>query len=406
MNALTLFLTKTSLRTHGNKILNYDYVLMIIGISVSVAVLCTALNLFEGYEKSVKRILLETNAHILISSNNNVALTPRQASILENALSARKEISTSCPVYVNTAMLQSGKKIRSIMLKAYPDLSKAYWFTKYVVSGKQYSGSKSVTIGSILAKDLGIAVGDDIELLSTGTNRSLPIGLVSRRQSFIISGILKTGYYEADKSLILMQTEDAYQFYGESPNYTYVEAYLKGKFINRTNSVTATLNNLTGGDYRIKNWIEFHGSLFSLISIEKWLIFIVFSFLALIAALNCISTVSTSIVEREKEMAVLSALGLSSKSLAEYVFLKIIGVCLIAISIGIISGTVLSYLITQQGVYQLKGEVYFIDKITMHVTVWNYLTVFITTLLFISLCVHIPLKQVRQLSPVEILRGK
>jgi len=406
MSALTLFLTGASFRLPGSRKLKYDYVIMIAGIAISVAILCTALNLFEGYEKSIKQVLLESNSHIIISSNTNNALTPKQATDIVKDLSARKEIRTASPVYVNSAMLKAGKKVRSIMIKAYPELNKTNWFSKYIVSGTPYSGTNSITLGSILARDMGLKIGDKIELLTTGLNPELPMSLVPRHESFTISGIIKTGFYEADKSMVFIQAADAYQFYTERPHFSYVEAYLKSNYINQTNTFTSILKDSMGQNFLIQNWIDFHGSLFSLITIEKWLIFLVFSFLALIAALNCVSTVSTSIVDRQKEIAILSALGTSSRALAEFIYFRVILVCLVSIFLGLATGTALSYLITKQGIYQLKGEVYFIDTITMQISGLNYLAVFITTLLFISFCVYIPLKRIRNLSTVEVIRGK
>jgi lipoprotein-releasing system permease protein len=379
---------------------------MIVGIAISVTVLCTALNLFQGYEKTVKQVLLDSNSHIIVSSKNNNALSPQEASYLELYFTNKKEILSVNPVYVNTAMLKQGTKIRSVMIKAYPDLHKQYWFDKYITKGSLPSELKSVIIGAILAKDLGLQIGDKIDLLTTGPNSETFFNLIPRHESYTINGITQTGYYEADKSIVIMYAADAYNLYRESPNFSYMELFLRKSYIDKTNNLTKTIKDKLGDDFRIQSWIDFNGNLFSLITIEKWLIFLVFSFLILIASLNCISTVSTSIVDRQKEIAILRVLGVSYKSLSEFVFLRIIVICLIAVIVGLISGTAISYLITKQSFYQMKGEVYFIDTINMQISPFNYIVIFFISMLMVIICVSIPLKRLKYLAPVEVIRGK
>jgi lipoprotein-releasing system permease protein len=406
MDALTLFLAKSSLHKHGNRKLRFDYLLMILGIIISVTVVCAAINLFEGYEKTLKKVILDSNSNIIIYSAFGQPLTPEQAEETRNILSKDSRISSIRRVYSNTAMIQSGGKIRSSLIRAYPlSEDQDIWFGKYVISGNRTLSKGNIIIGEKLARDLSVNPGDRISLMYPQTENPSQIGLLSVQKEFMVGGIVKTGHYEMDKTLIIMTTDDAFGLYDIAPRYSHLEVNLTGKYTDKADKVASGFQQLLGNNYQVDSWIDYNGNLFSLITVEKWLIFLVFSFLILIAALNCVSIVSTLILERKKEIAILRTLGMSIRKVRNVIFLRTFGVSLMSILAGLVLGAAAAWLITQQTFYQLKGDVYFIDKITMHISAINYLAVFVLSVLLVSLCIRVPLKYINRLEIIDVLRG-
>ncbi|MFO7660276.1 MAG: FtsX-like permease family protein [Candidatus Cloacimonadaceae bacterium] len=406
MNELALLLIKNSLFTKVKRRIRFDYVIMILGIVVSVAVVATAINLFEGYEKTLKKILLSSSAHIMVYSEYGQTLSKEQSERAIEQSKERREISSVRAAYTNTAMLRKDGKIRSCLVRAYsPEADNETWYAHYLRQGKSSLVSGNVILGDILAGDLGLNINDSITLLYPQTETFSPLGMIPRQMDFTIAGIVKTGYYEMDKTLILMTTDDAFSFYNIAPQYTHLEINLKEKWINQAEAVKAKLQSILGKDFLLHSWIDYNGNLFSLIVIEKWLIFLVFSFLILIAALNSISIVSTSILDKKREIAILKTVGLAVRQIRQVVYLRILFICVVSIVVGLALGSVISWLITQQSFYQLKGEVYFIDKITMHISALNYLAVFILSLLMIAICIKLPLRYIDRMNIIDVLRG-
>ncbi len=405
MSTLTLFLAKSSLRLSKTRKLRFDYIVMILGIIVSVTVVSAAVTLFEGYQHTLKEILLESNAHILIFPDYEQALSVDKANYAISKLMSQPEIQSIHPVYSNTAMIEIGNKVRSCFVRSYENKDINNWFNKYIKQGSRKLESGSIIIGDILAGDLSVGVGESITLLYPKTEVFSPIGLVSLQKTFKVKSIITTGYYEMDKSLIIMHTDDAYSFYNIKPQYTHLEVNLKENKINQVNEIAQKYNGILEHNFTLQSWTDINGNLFSLITIEKWLIFLVFSLLILIAALNTVSIVSTSIIDRKKEIAVLRTIGINSKQIKQVFYIRILTICLISILIGLLLGTFVSWLITKQSFYQLKGDVYFIDKLTIHVSAINYLAVFLISVLMVSLCVKIPLRNINKLEIINVLRG-
>jgi lipoprotein-releasing system permease protein len=139
---------------------------------------------------------------------------------------------------------------------------------------------------------------------------------------------------------------------------------------------------------------------------EKWLIFIVFSFLVIIAGINVISAVSTIIIDKTREIAVLKTLGAKARSIKK-IFLWQVGlIALLAVIGGQILGILLSWFVEMQSFYRLKGEVYFIDTLTADITWTNLALVFVVANLLIFACIHLPLKQIEDMQIIDIIRQR
>ncbi len=406
MDALLPFLTTTSFRLKNNRKLRFDYVVMILGLVISVTVVSTAINLFEGYQRSLTEIMLDSSSHILAFSDNEQYLTPVQLKPVLQTLENRPELKSARPVYSNAVMIKKGGKVRSGLVRAYSDSGfGTYWFEKYLQRGTQKLAGDDIIIGEKMARDMNARVGDLLTLIYADTKNVTPLGMIPHQADYRINAIIKTGYYEMDKSLIIMPEATAFRFYKTKPQYSHLEINLKDAASKPTLKTTQNLQHLLGNGIILQNWVDLNGNLFSLITMEKWLIFLVFSFLIMIASINCISTVSTSIFDRKKEIAILRTVGTPDHQIKTIVYLRILLVCSASIIVGLMAGLLTSWLITRQSLYQLKGDVYFIDRITMKISAFNYLIVFVTAFSAVSICTYLPLKHIKRLQIIDILRG-
>jgi lipoprotein-releasing system permease protein len=257
-----------------------------------------------------------------------------------------------------------------------------------------------------LLKDFALKIGDKTTLLYPISREASPVSSSAFRQEYRIRGVVRTGFYEIDKSLVIMNASDAFTFYGIKPVYNQIEILLHERFVEKAASIAKTIGLKLGSPYYVSSWIDINGNLFSLINIEKWLIFLVFSFLILIASLNCVSIVSASVIEHKKEIAILQTIGLTMRQTNNVFYLRLLSIGILSIIAGMLSGTIIAWAITRQTFYHLKGDVYFIDKINMQVSPVNYIILFVISVIFIAICIKMPLKQLNKLQVIEILRGK
>ena len=406
MNQLTLFFFKKSL-LYGKKATHrFDFLIMICGIIISVAVVVAAMNLFEGYQKTLKKILLEYNSHILIYPNNSQPFTSDDVTLIRKELVNRNEIKDIQAVYINSAMAKNNNISRGCFIKAYNGFMIPLWMKEYIVEGSDNTHENEVIIGRVLAQDLMLNIGDSLSLMYPNLSKSSLVGIGAKHSQFKISGILKTGYHEIDRSLIIMNESTAYNFFETPPNYNQIEIMLKSNYIDKASILIPEYSRILNNEYILSSWEENNGNLFALISLEKWLIFAVFSFLVLLAALNTISTVSVTIYDNKKDIAIFKTMGMEDTQIKKIFFLKVFSLCSLSILAGFIAGTGISWLITQQTLYKLKGDVYFIDKITMSISAINYIAVALLSFLIIGIALKLPFAQIKKLQVIDILSSR
>ncbi|HQP26491.1 MAG TPA: ABC transporter permease, partial [Candidatus Syntrophosphaera sp.] len=100
-------------------LLRFSFLFMILGIVISVGILTAALNLFEGYERALKSVLLDSFAHIRVYGAGAGSLPDSLAEATLNRLTAFPEIKSAVPVLNSSLMAQNGSKARSGLMQAY-----------------------------------------------------------------------------------------------------------------------------------------------------------------------------------------------------------------------------------------------------------------------------------------------
>jgi lipoprotein-releasing system permease protein len=388
----------------GRNLLRYSFVFMIAGIILSVGILSAALNLFEGYERALRSVLLDSFPDIRVQKAQGGYLDAQDIQNALGSLKHRKEISSAIPKLSYSLMAHDGSKVRGALIEAYqPALIKEAVFSKYVIEGVKTPSPGGAIIGHYLAKELNLKPGDDLHVTYPRLDQITPLGMGSNDYSLKISGIYSSGYYEYDRSLIICDLSDASAILGVSDVFSSIEIRLNEGYQESAAGMSVTYDKLLGEDLSAAPVAN--TTLLSIVRMQKWLIFIIFSFLVLIAGINVISGVSTLIFDKQNEIAVLKAIGASSRIIKNILGHQLEIVCLGSIIIGQAFGFLLSWLVVKQNFYHLKGDVYFIDRLELFVSPLNLAVTFAVAATLVILCIRIPLRKVDRMFVIDLLRN-
>ncbi|MCB5287524.1 MAG: ABC transporter permease [Candidatus Cloacimonetes bacterium] len=403
MDKLELFFIKRYLKTPKRNLFRFSFVFMVLGIVLSVGILSAGLNLFQGYESNLKSLLLDSFAHIGIQSSYGDLISEQDSATIINQLSRKAEIISAIPSLEYPLLAQKGDKIRAINLRAY-DFSLEFPYQKYINEGAIKLQSGEVIVGHYLAEELGLGLGDDIELNYPRFDRITPLGLQTAQNRYKIAALYRSGYYESDRSLVISTLDDARALMLLPQGYSKIELRLKDA--DKAGFFAREYSEDLGQNFIALPWNLYAESLLRLVAMEKWLIFIVFSFLVLIAGINVISAVSTIIIDKRSEIAVLKTLGASPRTIKRLFALRVGVVAILSVLIGQVFGVLLSWFVEKQSFYRLKGDVYFIDTLGAKITFPNLLIVFLVASFLIFLCVLFPLRQIQKMQIIEVIRHK
>jgi lipoprotein-releasing system permease protein len=310
----------------------------------------------------------------------------------------------------------AGKRYRGVYLRGVdseqPNPPTRY--RQFVIQGSpDLRDPDTAVVGDRLAAELGLTVGDTVSLVSPLGSKFTPLGFTPREHRFRVNGLYRSGMYEYDSHYFMVNPKAAGEFSAHPGQVSLIEVRLRHP---ETAWETAmrweeTLGGADGADengrpeYDITTWIDHFGNLFALITLEKWLLFMVLSLLVLIAAFNTAGAVMTSILEQRRQIGILKAIGMPDKALATVFLFRALTLSAFGIILGECLGWVLGKLIEYQTVFQLKGDVYFIDRLHASTEPLTWLLVFVTAMAIVTVACLFPLRRIAKLDVTEILRG-
>ena len=197
------------------------------------------------------------------------------------------------------------------------------------------SSPRSIVLGVELALDQGVFPGDQVTLLSLAGKGLSRLSL--QEETFTVTGTVRTGYLEYDRSLGFISLDSAEEIMGE----TYRVYGIKTDRINREDRYLGRLNGLFSGreDVAVSTWKEYNVAFFDALRMEKVMMFLVVSLVFLVVAVNIFHSLKRSVSERMEEIALLKSLGAAPAQVQGIFLLEGLYISLAGVLSGLILGT-------------------------------------------------------------------
>jgi lipoprotein-releasing system permease protein len=156
------------------------------------------------------------------------------------------------------------------------------------------------------------------------------------------------------------------------------------------NEVKQQLEKTVGTGFKVQTRYEQNQGLFSIMQIEKWVIYGILSLILIVAAFNMIGALTMLVLEKQKDIAVLKAMGahdtrIQNIFLSEGLVLAVVGGC---------SGMLLAFLTCtlqlQFHLIKLEGSTFIIDYYPVQMHVQDFLLVAFTVFTVAVLAAWLP----------------
>ncbi|MCL2063577.1 MAG: ABC transporter permease [Candidatus Cloacimonetes bacterium] len=387
--------------------LKFDSIFMYLGIIISVAALVTTFIIFEGYETTIKNVILGVNSHVYIFRPGITDLSERDYNRLSEFLLEQPEVNVFNGVLMGQAIASRGERAKGAIYKSvdWKNPVQASIYHDAVVEGTfELIEENDVVIGIYLARLIGANIGDEIQIMSTSATTSGISGMSYNTKQMKIVGLFNSGMYEYDSRYVFLNVDTAREFDTNNSLYTMIEVQLHVDYINLAREISSDWEREWLFEYQITSWIHFNGNFFSMLALQKWVLTIVISFLIVVASFNVITTTFASIQEKRKEIGLLKTIGLSGNRITLIFLSQINLISSVCIFLGILTGIAFGYLLSYQTLISLRGEVYFLDRIYIYVDFLKMVMIYFIAFVIINLSSIIPLKQISKLREIEILR--
>ncbi|KEZ76919.1 lipoprotein-releasing ABC transporter permease subunit [Salinisphaera hydrothermalis] len=312
------------------------------GIALAVMLLITVLSVMNGFESELRNRILGMAAHVEIQSTDGA---------LQGWQDLRKEVDKKTPQLVASApyvsgqgMVRSGRSISGTLIRGVvpsreKDVSDV---ASHMVAGSFDSlkgGTYNIVLGVDLANQLGVGVGDNVDLLIPEANVT-PAGIVPRFRRFHVTGIFSVGMYEYDSGMVLISMKDAQTLYHMGDGVSGLRLRLKDMF--KAPQVSHQLSQILPYRYRVTDWTQQNANFFHAVATEKTMMFIILSLIIAVAAFNIVSMLVMVVTDKQGDIAILRTLGMKPRSVMAIFMIQGMLIGVIGTVIGVILGVLLS----------------------------------------------------------------
>jgi len=155
--------------------------------------------------------------------------------------------------------------------------------------------------------------------------------------------------------------------------------------------VQKQIENILGNQFTVKNRFQQHEFLYKVMQSEKWAIFLIFSFILIIASFNLTGSLTMLIIDKKKDIFTLQHLG-AEKSLIRKIFLfEGWMIAFIGAVLGLIFGFILCLLQDKIGLVELP-QAFIVQYYPVDMRVGDFISVFFIVLLIGLIASYFPVK--------------
>ena len=377
-----------------------------LGIMLGVATLIIVMSVMNGFRTELTEKILGFNPHITIKPYSN-SITENFYLDLKNKYKKAKIVkSLYGEGVIITSNTAKGVLVRGINKNQIKELD---LFQNNIIDGEISNFNNGrIMIGKHLAIELGVVVGDKINLMSSTSSPSL-FGMVPKQSSYKIISVFSSGLYEYDKNVIFFNLNDSLSFFEKTDDDINLDIYLKDPL--NADVYKNEIQEINPGLF-INSWSDQNKSFLSALKVERNVMFLILTLIIIVAAFNIISGLTILIKNKTKEIAILKALGLSKKSIVKSFFLTGFTIGLTATIAGVILGVTFSIYIEEirqflSSVFNLQifpEDVYFLDEMPSEINAKSILSISLFSIVVTSLASLFPSFAVAKVEPIKALK--
>jgi lipoprotein-releasing system permease protein len=400
--------------THAKRRNNYISFISVVsmaGLALGVAALIVVLSVMNGFQKELRKGILGVVSHLEVTGvNGSLNDWPE---VLKR-LKGQEHVIAGAPYIETEAMLTHGGAVRGAIIRGvlpeYED--RVADLGHNVRSGRMADlrpGEFGIVLGSALAQSLDAFVGDKVVMITPQGNVT-PAGIIPRVRQFRVVGIFKSGVYEYDSGLALINLQDAQRLTRMGDAVSGIRLKLSDLFLAPT--VAKKLDGLLGPEYYVTDWSQTHANFFRAVAIEKKMMFLILLLIVAVAGFNIVSTLVMAVMDKQSDIAILRTLGARPGSIMKIFIIQGSSIGILGTLSGIVLGVLLALNLESVvpvleklfGFNLFPPDVYQLSQLPSELS-WHDVSVIGIVSLLISIVATVyPSWRASRLNPAESLR--
>jgi lipoprotein-releasing system permease protein len=380
-----------------------------LGIAVGVMALIVVIAVMSGFESELQTRILGIESHILVmrydSPIHNIDQTAR---IIESIGGVR----SAAPFIYTQMMLRSPNGVTGAVLKAL-DPSRPgppIFVGRDVTLTDSLTGAAAdeaagkapgLVIGRVTAEKLKVAVGDPLYLISPlGRGRSA--NQMPTVMRFAVAGIFETGMNEYDGAMCFVRLDVAQRLLHMEGEASGLEVRVDD--IYQARQIADAIDARLGPPFWARDWMQMNRNLFSMLRLQKAVMFIILTLIVLVAAFNIASALIMMVMEKTRDIAILKTMGATNRHIRRIFIFKGLVIGCLGSALGGTAGFVVCAILKRYPFIKLPGDVYFLTTLPVSIEVGDVVAIGLCTIAICFVATLYPAISAASLDPVEGIR--
>ena len=382
-----------------------------VGIMLGVATLIIVMAVMNGFRNQLFEKILGLNGHAVVQKINSGPFDNYQD--VAKRLRAVEGVQKAIPLIEGQVMLSSPRQalggfVRGMTEKGIRELPLV---ANSIILGKidGFDMQRGIAIGSRLANDLGVDLGGVITLVSPRGART-PFGTAPRTKPYRVIAIFELGMSEYDRSMVFMPMLEAQRYFSKGRQVDVIEVVIDHpeNIDRRVVAMKAAL----GDNYNFVSWRQRNQTFFTVLEVERTVMFIILSLIVLVAALNIISGIMMLVKDKSRDIAILRTMGATKHAIMRVFLITGASIGIVGTIAGLILGIIFCENIEsiRQFVQWLTGttlmdpSVYYLTRLPADIDPKETAGIVLMALALSILATLYPSWRASKLDPVEALR--
>ena len=376
-----------------------------LGIAIGVSVLIIVMSVMNGFRTELTNKILGFNPHIIIKPYDQpINQTKKKELDFSNLSSAFFSLNEQ-------AILIDKNFTKGILIRGYAkkDILEIGLIKNGIVEGSLDNFNKnSISIGKELAIELNLAIGDRVSIMSPNGISTI-IGNIPKQSIYTVSSIYTSGLADFDEAVIFMPLKDVQYLFNRNNDDLFLEIYLNdpNEFIKAQTEIEKSFPNEL-----IYSWADSNKSFFSALKVERNVMFIILSWIIIVAAFNIISGLTILVKNKTRDIAILRSLGVTKKSIKKIFFLVGFSIGSSATFSGVFFGILFSLYIENvqiflSEVFNLKlfpEEIYFLSQMPSQIDPPSIIIISICSIIITTIVSIYPSDKASKLDPIHSIK--
>ena len=369
-----------------------------LGVGVGAMALVVILSVFNGFDEVVKSLFNSFDPDIKITAVRGKVFTPDENF---NKVKELPGILHYSEILEENGLLKYGERQHIATIKgADESFIKVTGIDSMVYDGEMILKEKSrsyAVVGQGVAYSLQVGLNFINPLFVYMPKRVGTINLANPDDAFRQNYLLPSGIFaieqDYDSRYVIVPIDFMRELLDYTTEVSSIEIKLDPEFDPKTTQ--QKMIELLGEDYLVQNRAQQNELFYRVMKSEKWAIFLILTFILIIASFNIIGSLSMLIIDKKNDIRSLRNMGASQQLISRIFLMEGWLISIVGSLFGITLGTLISWLQDRFELLKLGGSgTFVIDAYPVKLQLTDVLLVWVTVLFIGFLAARYPVRQI------------